>query len=169
MQAQALYFLSVLPAAVPGMVLGLGYIFAFNAPGNPLEWLYGGLLILALCNVYHYHAQGYLIATTASGQISRVFDETSTCLGATRMRTLRAVLLPLIAPAIASIAVFFFVPFYYLVVGVGERPFTDAWFLSQEERQRYKPFAKRMLLWLVAAAAVGGIWSLVLNAMGVQQ
>ena len=108
-QAQALYFLSVLPAAVPGMVLGLGYIFAFNAPGNPLEWLYGSLLILALCNVYHYHAQGYLIATTAAGQVSRVFDETSTCLGATTMRTLRAVILPLIAPAVASIAVFFFV------------------------------------------------------------
>ena len=107
--AQVLYFLSVLPAAVPGMVLGLGYIFAFNAPGNPLEWLYGGLLILALCNVYHYHAQGYLVAATASGQVSRVFDETSTCLGATAMRTLRAVILPLIAPAIASIAVFFFV------------------------------------------------------------
>jgi iron(III) transport system permease protein len=109
LHAQVLYFLSVLPAAVPGMVLGLGYIFAFNAPGNPLEWLYGGLLILALCNVYHYHAQGYLIAATASGQVSRVFDETSTCLGATAMRTLRAVILPLIAPAVASIAVFFFV------------------------------------------------------------
>lgn len=106
---QVLYFLSVLPAAVPGMVLGLGYILAFNAPGNPLEWLYGGLLILAFCNVYHYHAQGYLIAATAAGQVSRVFDETSTCLGATALRTLRAVVLPLIAPAIASIAVFFFV------------------------------------------------------------
>jgi len=109
LQSRLLYFLSVLPAAVPGMVLGLGYLLAFNAPGQPLEWLYGTLLILALCNVYHYHAQGYLIASTSVGQVSRVFDETSMCLGAGTMRTLRAVILPIIAPAAASIAVFFFV------------------------------------------------------------
>jgi iron(III) transport system permease protein len=107
--AQVLYFLSVLPAAVPGMVLGLGYILAFNHPDNPLEILYGTLLILALCNVYHYHAQGYLIATTSVGQLSRVFDETSMCLGARTWRTLRSVILPIIAPAIVSIGVFFFV------------------------------------------------------------
>lgn len=106
---QALYFLSVLPAAVPGMVLGLGYVLVFNDPANPLEVLYGTLLILALCNVYHYHAQGYLIASTSVGQVSRVFDETSKCLGGSVLRTLRAVILPVIAPAIASIAVFYFV------------------------------------------------------------
>jgi iron(III) transport system permease protein len=109
LHAQLLYFLSVLPAAVPGMVLGLGYLLAFNSPGQPLEALYGTLLILAICNVYHYHAQGYLIATTSAGQVSRVFDETSTCLGAGTLRTLRSVILPLIAPAAISIAVFFFV------------------------------------------------------------
>ncbi|MBK8738400.1 MAG: ABC transporter permease subunit [Betaproteobacteria bacterium] len=109
LQANLLYFLSVLPAAVPGMVLGLGYIFAFNHPGNPLEFLYGTLLILAICNVYHYHAQGYLIATTSIGQLSRVIDETSMCLGAGRLRTLSAIILPIVAPAIVSIGVFFFV------------------------------------------------------------
>jgi iron(III) transport system permease protein len=107
--AQTLYFLSVVPAAVPGMVLGLGYLLAFNDPANPLEPLYGTLLILAICNAYHYHAQGYLIATTSVGQVGRVFDETSTCLGAGTLRTLRSVLLPIIGPWIASIGVFFFV------------------------------------------------------------
>lgn len=108
-QAQALSFLSMLPAAVPGMVLGLGYLIVFNDPANPLEFLYGTLAILAICNVYHYHAQGYLIATTSLSQVSRVFDETSTCLGAGTLRTLRAVILPIIAPTVASIAVFYFV------------------------------------------------------------
>lgn len=107
--AQALYLLSVIPAAVPGMVLGLGYLLTFNNPAHPLEFLYGTLLILALCNVYHYHAQGYLIASTSLGQLSRIFDETSMCLGAGKLRTLRSVILPIIAPAIGSIAVFFFV------------------------------------------------------------
>ncbi|HEX6136098.1 MAG TPA: ABC transporter permease subunit [Casimicrobiaceae bacterium] len=107
--AQTLYFLSVLPAAVPGMVLGLGYILVFNHPANPLGFLYGSLAILAICNVYHYHAQGFLVATTSVGQVSRVFDETSACLGAGTLRTLRRVILPLVAPALASIGVFFFV------------------------------------------------------------
>ena len=108
-RAQTLSFLSMLPAAVPGMVLGLGYLLVFNHPDNPLEFLYGTLLILAICNVYHYHAQGYLIATTSVSQVSRVFDETSTCLGAGKLTTLRHVLLPIIAPTIAAIGVFFFV------------------------------------------------------------
>ena len=106
---QVLYFLSILPAAVPGMVLGLGYILVFNDPANPLEFLYGTLLILALCNVYHYHAQGFLIATTSINQISRVFDEASMSLGGGFLRTLREVILPIIAPSIISVGVFFFV------------------------------------------------------------
>jgi iron(III) transport system permease protein len=106
---QVLYFLSILPAAVPGMVLGLGYILVFNNPNNPLEFLYGTLLILALCNVYHYHAQGFLIATTSINQISRVFDEASTSLGGGFLRTLWHVILPIISPSIISVGVFFFV------------------------------------------------------------
>jgi iron(III) transport system permease protein len=106
---QVLYFLSILPAAVPGMVLGLGYILAFNDPQSPLEFLYGTLAILAICNVYHYHAQGFLIATTSINQISRVFDEASTSLGAGVLRTLWSITLPIIAPSIVSVGVFFFV------------------------------------------------------------
>ncbi|MEO8304365.1 MAG: ABC transporter permease subunit [Betaproteobacteria bacterium] len=106
---QVLYFVSILPAAVPGMVLGLGYILAFNDPKSPLEVLYGTFLILAICNVYHYHAQGFLIATTSINQISRVFDEASTSLGGGFLRTLRSVTLPIISASIISVGVFFFV------------------------------------------------------------
>src|SRR5438477_10711635 len=102
--AQSLYFMSVLPAAVPGMVLGLGYILVFNDPANPLEFLYGSLLVLAICNVYHYHAQGFLVATTSVGQVSRVFDETSTCLAAGPLRTLRSAILPTAAPPAGTTA-----------------------------------------------------------------
>jgi iron(III) transport system permease protein len=104
-----LYFLSILPAAVPGMVLGLGYILAFNDPANPVYILYGTLVMLALCNVYHYHAQGFLIATTSVKQISDTFDEASSVLGAGIGRTLRCITIPLIWPSIVSVGVFFFV------------------------------------------------------------
>ncbi len=103
-----LYFLSILPAAVPGMVLGLGYILAFNDPANPVYLIYETALILAICTVYHYHAQGFLVATTAVKQVSRTFDEASATLGAGYLRTLARVTLPIIWPAVVSVGVFFF-------------------------------------------------------------
>jgi len=103
-----LYFLSILPAAVPGMVLGLGYILAFNDPSNPVYLIYGGMLIIAICNVYHYHAQGFLLATTSVKQISGTFDEASACLGAGFLRTMWKITLPIIWPSIISVGVFFF-------------------------------------------------------------
>ncbi|MDF2095111.1 ABC transporter permease subunit [Aquibaculum arenosum] len=103
-----LYFLSILPAAVPGMVLGLGYILAFNNPSNPVYLIYGTLIIIAIANVYYYHAQGFLIASTSMKQISGTFDEASATLGGTRVQTLRKVTLPLIAPTLIGVAVFFF-------------------------------------------------------------
>jgi len=106
---RALYFLSILPAAVPGMVLGLGYILAFNDPANPVYTIYGTLLILAICNVYHYHAQGFLIATTSVKQVSHIFDEASATLGAGFFRTMRSITLPIIWPSVVSVGVFFFV------------------------------------------------------------
>jgi iron(III) transport system permease protein len=103
-----LHFLSILPAAVPGMVLGLGYILAFNDPVNPVYAIYGTILILAICNVYHYHAQGFLIATTSIKQVSRTFDEASAMAGAGLLRTLTRVTLPIIWPSVVSVGVFFF-------------------------------------------------------------
>jgi iron(III) transport system permease protein len=103
-----LYFLAILPAAVPGTVLGLGYILAFNNPANPLHFLYGTFALLALCNVYHYHAQGFLIASTSVKQISSSFDEVSASLGAGFFRTLRKITLPIIWPTVISVGVFFF-------------------------------------------------------------
>ena len=103
-----LYFLSILPAAVPGMVLGLGYILAFNNPANPVYLIYGTLAIIAIANVYHYHAQGFLIASTSMKQISSTFDEANATLGGTRLDAFLKVTLPLILPTLLGIAVFFF-------------------------------------------------------------
>jgi iron(III) transport system permease protein len=102
------YFLAILPAAVPGMVLGLGYILAFNTPGQPVYWIYDTILIIAVCNLYHYHAQGFLLATTNMKQISATFDEASATLGATKFTTVRRIILPMIWPTVLGVGVFFF-------------------------------------------------------------
>jgi iron(III) transport system permease protein len=106
--ARILYFFSVLPAAVPGMVLGLGYILAFNDPANPIYLIYGTVLFLALNTIFHYHAQAFLIATTNIKQISRTFDEASAMLGASFLRTMVRIALPLLLPSLLNIGLFLF-------------------------------------------------------------
>ncbi len=103
-----LYFLAILPAAVPGMVLGLGYVLAFNTPGQPVYLIYDTILIIAFCNLYHYHAQGFLLATTNIKQISATFEEASSTLGATKLTTVRRIVLPIIWPTVLGVGVFFF-------------------------------------------------------------
>ncbi len=113
-----LYFISVLPAAVPGMVLGLGYIFAFNDPDNPIYAFYGTVLMLALNTLYHYHAQGFLASTTSLKQIDTTFDEASAILGGGFLRTFWRVHLPLILPSLVGLSVFFFMRAMVTLSGV---------------------------------------------------
>lgn len=103
-----LYFFSILPAAVPGMVLGLGYILAFNDPRNPVYLIYGTVLMLAINTVFHYHAQAFLIVTTTLKQISRTFDEASAMLGGSFLGTFCRISLPLLWPSLISLALFLF-------------------------------------------------------------
>jgi len=100
--------LGLLPAAIPGMVLGLAYVFAFNAAGGVMALLYDTLLMLAICNVFHYFSQGLLTASTSLRQISKSFDEASSCLGGSAFDTLRHVTVPLVLPTLISVGVFFF-------------------------------------------------------------
>jgi iron(III) transport system permease protein len=100
--------LSLMSSAVPGMVLGLGYVLAFNNPANPLNPLYGTLLLIPILIVYYMHAQGFLITLTSLKQISGSFDEAATTLGATRLRTIATVTLPLIWSSLVSVGVLFF-------------------------------------------------------------
>jgi len=101
-------FLSTLPASIPGMVLGLGYVLAFNSMSNPLNFLYGSFPLIILLYIYYNHAQGYLITMTSLKQVSATFDEASTMLGASPVRTLIKVTLPLVWPTLLGVGVFFF-------------------------------------------------------------
>ncbi|WP_150526744.1 ABC transporter permease subunit [Roseibium sediminis] len=101
-------FLAILPTSIPGMVLGLGYVLAFNNPANPLNMLYGTFPLIVLLYIYYNHAQGFLITTTSLKQISSTFDEASTMLGGSQLRTLFKVTLPILWPTLVGVAVFFF-------------------------------------------------------------
>jgi iron(III) transport system permease protein len=103
-----LYALSVLPVSVPGMVLGLAYIFTFNAPGSPLNALYGTLAILVVSHVVHYFTVPFLGATTALKQMDRELENVSASLGVPFYRTFWRVTVPIALPHIVALSMYFF-------------------------------------------------------------
>ena len=105
----ALYFLSTLPAALPGLVLGLAYIFFFNRPSNPLYPIYGTMPILVLSTIVHFYTVSFFTATTALKQMDREFEAVSASLAVPFYRTFWRVTLPVSLPAILEIGIYYFV------------------------------------------------------------
>jgi iron(III) transport system permease protein len=101
--------LAFLPMAVPGLVLGLGYIFFFNAPWNPLNFLYATMAILIVNTVAHFYTVGHLTATTALKQIDPEFESVSASLKVSVWRTFLRVTAPICLPTILDIAIYLFV------------------------------------------------------------
>ena len=105
----ATHLLALIPMAVPGMVLGLAYIFFFNAPGNPLNFLYGTMAMLVLATIAHFYTVGHLTALTALKQLDPEFESVSAALKAPFYRTFWRVTTPLCLPAVLDIALYFFI------------------------------------------------------------
>ena len=101
-----LEFGSILNYAVPGTVVGIGYILAFNGP--PLL-LTGTLAIIVLAFVFRYVPVGIQNGIAVLRQIDPSIEEASQNLGADGVTTFRKVTLPLIAPAFFSGLVYAFV------------------------------------------------------------
>lgn len=106
--AKPIYFVCLLPASVPGLVLGLAYIFAFNVPELPLYALYGTATLLAICNMMHYWTQGFLTTMTGLRQVPLALQETASCLGANFVHVVRDVVGPYMAPTLISVFFFLF-------------------------------------------------------------
>ena len=103
------HLLAMLPMAVPGLVLGLGYVFFFNAPWNPLNFLYGTLLVLVVNTTTHFYTVAHITALTALKQIDPEFESVAASLKVPVWRTFGRVTVPICMPAILDIAVYMFV------------------------------------------------------------
>ena len=103
-----LYLLALMPVAVPGMVLGLAYIFAFNAPGSILNRIYATLAILVISNLIHYFTVPFLTATTSLKQLDAEFENVSASLSVPFYRTFWRVTVPIALPSIVGISMYFF-------------------------------------------------------------
>ena len=105
----AFQFLAMLPMAVPGMVLGLAYIFFFNDPANPLHGLYGTMTILVVCTITHFYTVGHLTALTALKQIDQEFEPVAASLKQPFYKLFARVTVPVCMPAILDISIYLFV------------------------------------------------------------
>ncbi|MEO8136816.1 MAG: iron ABC transporter permease [Betaproteobacteria bacterium] len=99
-------FLTLLAFAIPGTVIGVSYILAFNVP--PFE-LTGTGLIIVLCFLFRSLPVGVQAGTAALRQLDKSLDEASAMLRAGTFTTLRRVVLPLLRPAIVAALVYSFV------------------------------------------------------------
>ncbi|EKF17668.1 ABC transporter permease [Nitratireductor pacificus] len=102
----AFEFVTMLSFAIPGTVVGLSYILAFNVP--PIE-LTGTGVILVLCFIFRNMPVGVRGGVAAIKQIDRSLDEASLTLGGGSFQTLRYVLLPLLRPAIVAAVAYSFI------------------------------------------------------------
>jgi iron(III) transport system permease protein len=102
-------FLAMLPMAVPGMVLGLAYIFFFNNPANPLNFIYGTMTILVVSTVTHFYTVGHLTALTALKQIDAEFEPVASSLRQPFYRLFTRVTVPVCLPAVLDISIYMFV------------------------------------------------------------
>ncbi len=99
-------FCTMLSFAIPGTVIGVAYILAFNVP--PFE-LTGTGIILVICFVFRNMPVGVRAGIASLSQIDRSLDEASFTLGARTGTTVRRILMPLLRPAIVAAMVYSFV------------------------------------------------------------
>lgn len=102
----AFEFGTMLSFAIPGTIIGVSYVIAFNVP--PIE-LTGTGIILVLSFIFRNMPVGVRAGVASMSQIDRSLDESSLTLGANSWQTLRSVVLPLLRPAITAALVYSFV------------------------------------------------------------
>jgi len=90
---RALDFLLIMPAAIPGLFFGLGYVVSFNKPW--LDWLDRGVLIIIALTFWNIPV-GYQATVAGLRQIDRSIDEAATSLGASSLRGFRDVIVPML-------------------------------------------------------------------------
>jgi iron(III) transport system permease protein len=112
------HFLAMMPMAVPGLVLGLAYIFFFNDPGNPLRGLYRTMAILVINTIVHFYTVAHLTALTSLKQLDPEFETVSASLKQPFYRTFFRVTVPVSLPTILDIAIYLFVNAMTTVSGV---------------------------------------------------
>jgi len=99
-------FGTMLSFAIPGIVIGVSYVVAFNQA--PIDLTFTGIIIV-LCFVFRNMSVSVRSGIASLSQLDRGLDEASVTLGSSGFRTIRKVILPLIKPAVTSSMIYSFI------------------------------------------------------------
>jgi len=99
-------FATMLSFAIPGIVIGIAYIIAFNQP--PIELTFTGTIIV-LSFVFRNMPVGIRASVAAMAQLDKNMDEAALTLGANRFTTIRTIIVPLLKPAIVAALIYSFI------------------------------------------------------------
>ena len=156
----AFEFGTMLSFAIPGTVIGVSYILAFNVP--PLE-LTGTGIILVISFIFRNMPVGVRAGIASMTQLDKSLDESSLTLGANSWQTFRKVILPLMRPAILAALVYSFVRAMTAISAViflvsAEYDMATSYIIGRVENNDYGlAIAYSTTLIIVMLAAVGSM------------
>ncbi|WP_293376400.1 ABC transporter permease subunit [Phenylobacterium sp. SCN 70-31] len=101
--------LALLPAATPGLALGLAYALFFGDPANPFHLIYGTFAILLVATVIHFYSVAHLTSVSALNALDVEFEPAAAVLGRGALHTVVRVIAPLSAVPLLEIALYLFV------------------------------------------------------------
>ena len=171
------YFLSIIPLALPGLVIGIAYIFFFNKTQlnipftgitffNPFNFLYGTMAILVICNIIHFYTVSFLTATTAIRQLDKEFESVAESMAVPFYKTFLRVTVPVCFPAILEIAVFYFVSSMATVSAViflysSDNPLASVAVINMDDAGDTAPAAAMCMLIVIANIIVRSLAELI--------
>jgi iron(III) transport system permease protein len=106
---QAFSLMALLPAAAPGLALGLAYALFFDDPANPFHFLYGGFAILVIATVTHFYTVAHLTSVSALKALDPDMEPAAAMLGRGAATVFWRVATPICAPTLLRIALYLFV------------------------------------------------------------
>ena len=165
-------FISMLTFAVPGTVVGIGYILAFNQKSAMIPVILTGTAwIIILLLIFRNMPVGIRSGIAALQQIDPAIEEASTDLGADSNTTFRKITLPMIAPAFFSGLAYSFVKAMTAISAVifvvsGKWNLITIAILGFVDNTQYAHAAAMSMLLILIVLVALGIIQLLVNRIG---
>jgi iron(III) transport system permease protein len=162
--------LALLPLAVPGLVLGLGYVFVLADPDNPLRVLQGSLALMVVCTIAHYYSVPHLSAMSALRGLDPELEEAGRALKVAPAVTLARVTLPMALPVVLDMASYLFLAALTTVSAVvflydPDTMLASLAVLAMDDAGDTAPAAAMAMLIFGTGALVRGFWLLLTRGM----
>ncbi len=187
----ALDFATMLGIAVPGTIIGIGYLLVYNNPITVTlpelgeitlipkltggQGLVGGALAIILVYVTRSVPAALRSGTAALAQIDPAIEEASVSLGANNVRTFRRITLPLIRPAFLAGLIYAFARSMTTISAIvflttPQTKIMTQQILNEVENGRYgNAFAYCTLLIAIVLIAIGGMYALIGSRTGAER